>query len=165
MTEEYMYDRQRIFIVIFIIAIIISTGLILVAVWPKPPPEINDFQTSCLVLNDIDTISDKYTEIFDGIVDTNNTVVYKITIYASDFYFVERLSLSLQVSENVNIIGVAMTNFYDESVIIIGQNDIPTTQKIYIRTALVSAGQYIVYFFLDVFEENYIIDYNIRISD
>jgi hypothetical protein len=165
MAEEYVYDKQRILIVITIIAIILGSGLIIAVMWPKPSPEINDVQTDFSVLKDSSAISDKYFDFFNGTVDTNNTLLYKINVYADQLYFMKRMAITLQVDENVNIVGVVITSFYDESNVLIGQNDIPITQKAYVRTVLVEAGKYIVYLFLDILESTYTINYNIRISE
>jgi len=165
MTEEFIYDKQRIIIIVMILAIILSSGLIIVAVWPKPPPVINDIQTDFSVITDDNTISEKYTDFFNGTISTNNSILYKIVIDAQDLYFMERMALTITVdTEAVDIIGVLVTNFFNEASILFGETSIPTVQSTYLRTVLVGPGKYVIYIFLDIFAEDYAFNYNIRVS-
>jgi len=166
MTEEFIYDRRRITIVVIVASLIVCSGIILVGLWPKPTPPIGDVITDTTVIIDADIIGEKYTELFNGTIDTNNTMMVKVSVYASTVYYAERLTFTLSVEEGgfTPILALAIVQMANEANILTGKNDFLADQTIYTNTLMITPSNYVIYFILDI-SEGIEYNYNVRISE
>ena len=164
MTEEFVYDKTRIILVIVILSLIVSGGVILVALWPQPTPPIGDVMTNVVISTDADIISDKYADLFGSSLNAENTTMFKIDVYAFNIYYVSRMTITIEVGEGTSIIAVAVAELANEANILVGKNNFEEDQSIYANSLLINQANYVIYIILDTLIA---IDfqYNVRVGE
>ena len=165
MEEEYVYDRRRIFMVLIIAGIILGSVFIASVAWPRSAPKIEYIQTDSQVINNVDQIEEWYSNLFSGsTIDASNSTLYRIDAIADEIYFMSVLIFTVQVDQDTNMYGIAITQKADESFIYFGQNNIPVEQKLFTRSIQVGAGDYSMFIFLDTFNADFSVNCSVRMS-
>ncbi len=164
MNDEYIYDTQRIIMVLVVIAVIVGAGSVAYLAWPQPQPKIGDMTTQLNLFTDNETISVKYNQIFNASVNTNDAVMLKIYIAASTLYYMTRMTISAEVGDDVEFLALAVAKASNEAIILTGKNDFVVGQSTYSNILTCGPDNYVVYIFLIVQGEMDFY-YNIRVGE
>jgi hypothetical protein len=148
MSEEYIYDKQRLMKVVAIILIVVSGSVILYTAWPQEQPKIGDVASQLNFYTDNETIAEKYSQIFGGSINTNETIMLKIYVQASTIYYMDRMSISIEVGEDMQLLAVAVVRSSNEADVLTGKNDFVVGQKIYSNIIELLPDNFMVYVFL-----------------
>jgi hypothetical protein len=164
MAEDFIYDRRRIMMVVMVSSLIICSGIVIAGLWPKPVPGIGDVSFDVSVTRDATDISNKYEEIFNGSIATDNAIMVKINVYAASIYYVDRLTFTLEQDGFSPIIAVAIMEMANEANILSGKNDFTLDHLIYTNMINIVPNNYIIYFMLDISEgSNY--HFTVRVGE
>ena len=149
MTEEYVYDKRRITMVVVSASLIICAGVVLVLMWPAPTPPIGDVMTDVIVTTDSEVISSKYAELFVGnSINGENMTMLKISVYAYNIYYVNRMVVTLEVADDTFMIAIAVAEMANEANILIGKNNFEGGQTIYTNSLMINQANYVIYIIL-----------------
>ena len=145
--EEYEYDKNKLLLVIIIICVIIGATMTVIKFWPTQPIVINNIKFASTINYDQTEVDAKYVDFFGTTSGLENATLYKIEMFLTGLEFINKVSITVSLSEGIHLKGIVFTELMNEANTLHGKSDIPSTQMNYAATIGVVAMDYVLYLF------------------
>ena len=77
-------------------------------------------------------------------------MMIKLSVYAYDIYYVNRMIFTLSVGDSTPIVAVAIAEMANEANILIGKNNFQPTEYNYANTLMIYPNNYVIYIMLNI---------------